>query len=150
VRRSRVALLLIALVAAVGLVAGCVESSDEEARTPEGASTAVNSALQTDSEGNTVTAPAATAPGGGGETTGGDDGGASGEVEAGLEVFAANCTSCHTDNGNQAGVGPQLAGAGLDAAAIETTVVNGRGIMPGGLVSGEDLANVVAYVESIQ
>lgn len=149
-RRSRVALLLIALVAAVGLVAGCVESSDEEARTPEGASTAVNSALQTDSEGNTVTAPAATAPGGGGETTGGDDGGASGEVEAGLEVFAANCTSCHTDNGNQAGVGPQLAGAGLDAAAIETTVVNGRGIMPGGLVSGEDLANVVAYVESIQ
>jgi cytochrome c551 len=150
VRRSRVALLLIALVAAVGLVAGCVESSDEEARTPEGASTAVNSALQTDSEGNTVTAPAATAPGGGGETTGGDDDGASGEVEAGLEVFAANCTSCHTDNGNQAGVGPQLAGAGLDAAAIETTVVNGRGIMPGGLVSGEDLANVVAYVESIQ
>jgi cytochrome c551 len=150
VRRSRVALLLIALVAAVGLVAGCVESSDEEARTPEGASTAVNSALQTDSEGNTVTAPAATAPGGGGETTGGDDGGASGEVEAGLEVFAANCTSCHTDNGNRAGVGPQLAGAGLDAAAIETTVVNGRGIMPGGLVSGEDLANVVAYVESIQ
>jgi cytochrome c551 len=152
VRRSRVALLLIALVAAVGLVAGCVESSEEDALTPEGASTVMNSALQTDSEGNTVTAPAATAPAGGGETTGGGGGedASGGDVEAGLEVFAANCTSCHTDNGNQAGVGPQLAGAGLDAATIETTVVNGRGIMPAGLVSGEDLTNVVAYVESIQ
>ncbi len=150
-RRSRVALLLIALVAAAGLVAGCVESSEEDAQTPSGASTVMNSALQTDSEGNTVTAPAATAPAGGGETTGGGGGDASGgDVEAGLEVFAANCTSCHTDNGNQAGVGPQLAGAGLDAATIETTVVNGRGIMPAGLVSGEDLTNVVAYVASIQ
>lgn len=72
-RRSRGALLLIALVAAAGLVTGCVESSEEEAQTPAGASTVANSALQTDSEGNTVTAPAATAPagGGGGETTGG-------------------------------------------------------------------------------
>jgi cytochrome c551 len=152
VRRSRGALLLIALVAAAGLVTGCVESSDEEAQTPTGASTVANSALQTDSEGNTVTAPAATAPadGGGGETTGGGGDDASGDVDAGLEVFAANCTSCHTDNGNQAGVGPQLAGAGLDAAAVETTVVNGRGIMPAGLVSGEDLDDVVAYVVSIQ
>lgn len=151
-RRSRVALLLIALVAAVGLVAGCVESSDEEAQTPSGASTVVNSALQTDSEGNTVTAPPVTAPADeGGETTGGGGGEEpTGDVDAGLEVFAANCTSCHIDNGNAAGVGPQLAGAGLDAATVETTVTNGKGIMPAGLVSGSDLDNVVAYVVSIQ
>lgn len=149
-RRSRVALLLIALVAAVGLVAGCVESDPEEAQTPSGASTVVNSALQTDSEGNTVTAPPVTVPADeGGETTGGGEE-STGDVDAGLEVFAANCTSCHTDNGLAAGVGPQLAGAGLDAATVQTTVTNGKGIMPAGLVSGTDLDNVVAYVVSIQ
>jgi cytochrome c551 len=147
------ALLIVVLVAAMGLVAGCVESSEEEAQTPTGAPTVANSAIQTDEEGNTVTAPAATAPpeepadtagGGGGEAPAGD-------AAAGQEVFATNCTACHVNNGQDAGgVGPQLAGAGLDAAAVETTVVNGRGAMPGGLVSGEDLENVVAYVVSIQ
>jgi cytochrome c551 len=146
------ALLIVVLVAAMGLVAGCVESSEEEAQTPTGAPTVANSAIQTDEEGNTVTAPTATAPpeepadtaGGGGEAPAGD-------AAAGQEVFATNCTACHVNNGQDAGgVGPQLAGAGLDAAAVETTVVNGRGAMPGGLVSGEDLENVVAYVVSIQ
>lgn len=151
VRRSRVALLLIALVAAVGLVAGCVESSEEDAQTPSDAPTVVNSALQTDSEGNTVTAPAVTPPAeGGGEAPGGGGEEGAGDAEAGLEVFATNCTTCHTDNGNAAGVGPQLAGAGLDAATVETTVANGRGIMPANLVEGTDLENVVAYVLSIQ
>ena len=149
------ALLIAALVAATGLVAGCVNSSEEEAITPAGASTAANSALQTDSEGKTVTAPAATAPpaagGGGTETAGGGGAAPSGDVDAGLEVFSANCTACHANNGQDpGGVGPQLAGLGIDAATIETTVANGRGIMPAGLVSGEDLQNVVAYVLSLQ
>ncbi|MGD9571400.1 MAG: cytochrome c [Thermoleophilia bacterium] len=148
---SRVALLLVALVAAVGLVAGCVESSEEAAQTPSDAPTVANSALQTDSEGNTVTAPPATVPAdGGGTDTAGGGGDAGGDAAAGLEVFAVSCTGCHTDNGNQAGVGPQLAGAGLDEPTIRTTVENGRGAMPAGLVSGTDLDNVVAYVLSIQ
>lgn len=154
VRRSWFVLLLVVAVV-MALAAGCVDSSEEAAQTPSGATTVGNSALQTDSEGNTVTAPAATAPaaggGGGGAQEGGDGGGGeAAQVEAGLQVFSQNCTTCHTDNGQQAGVGPKLAGLGLDEQTIRTTVQNGRGIMPAGLVSGEDLDNVVAYVLSIQ
>jgi len=155
VRRLWAALSLVALVAVLVLAAGCVESSEEDAQTPANAPTVGNSALQTDSEGKTITAPAATAPGGGGEeggaTGGGEGGGAEGDAAAGQEIFATTCTTCHLNNGQDAGgVGPQLAGAGLDEATIRTTVENGRGAMPGGLVSGADLDNVVAYVLSIQ
>ena len=152
--RLMVALTLVLLVVAALGLAGCVESSEEEAQTPSGASTIMNSAKQTDSEGKTITAPAATAPEGGGSETGGGEGGggeAAGDAAAGQQVFAANCTGCHLNNGQDAGgVGPQLAGAGLDDATIRTTVENGRGPMPAGLVSGTDLDNVVAYVLSIQ
>ena len=44
VRRLMVALSLVAVVAALGLAAGCVESSEEEAQTPATAPTVVNSA----------------------------------------------------------------------------------------------------------
>jgi mono/diheme cytochrome c family protein len=150
VRRLWAALSLVALVAALGLASGCVESSEEDAQTPATAPTVANSAAQTDSEGNFVTAPpaeggAATAPEGGGEEGGG------GDAAAGQEFFASTCTTCHLNNGQDAGgVGPQLAGAGLDEPTILTTVENGRGAMPAGLAQGEDLDNVVAYVLSIQ
>jgi mono/diheme cytochrome c family protein len=154
VRRLWAALSLVALVAALGLAAGCVESSEEDAQTPATAPTVPNSAVQTDSEGNFVTAPpaeggGATAPeGGGGEDAGGEGGG---DAAAGQEFFAATCTTCHLNNGQDAGgIGPQLAGAGLDGATIQTTVEEGRGAMPAGLAQGEDLDNVVAYVLSIQ
>lgn len=162
-RRLWAALSLVALVAALGLAAGCVDSSEEDAQTPTNAPTVANSALQTDSEGKTISAPSeggTTAPeGGGGEATEGggsaegEGGGeeAAGDAAAGEQFFASTCTSCHLNNGMDAGgVGPQLAGAGLDAATIQTTVENGKGAMPPGLASGEDLDNVVAYVVSIQ
>lgn len=75
---------------------------------------------------------------------------AAGDAAAGKVVFAANCTGCHTNNGTTAGVGPKLAGAKLTATRVRDQVINGGGPMPPGLVSGPDLANVVAYVESIQ
>jgi cytochrome c551 len=153
VRRLWAALSLVALVAAIGLAAGCVESSEEDAQTPTNAPTVGNTALQTDSEGNFVTAPAAdgapTAPEEGGG--GGGGGEAAGDAAAGEQIFASTCTGCHLNNGQDAGgVGPQLAGRGLDAEYVTTTVTNGRGAMPAGLVSGADLENVVAYVVSIQ
>jgi cytochrome c551 len=150
VRRLWAALSLVALVAALGLAAGCVESSEEDAQTPATAPTVANSAVQTDSEGNFVTAP----PSGAGKVPADverpEDGGA-GDAVAGEAVFASVCTTCHLNNGQDAGgVGPQLAGLGRDAASVTTTVTNGRGAMPAGLVSGADLENVVAYVVSIQ
>jgi mono/diheme cytochrome c family protein len=160
--RLMVALTLVVLaVAALGLV-GCVESSEEAAQTPTSASTVANSALQTDSEGKTITAPApagggAETGGGGAETGGGEAAGggggeaAAGDAAAGEQVFAANCTGCHLNNGQDAGgVGPQLTGIGWTEQQIHDQVVNGGGAMPGGLVSGEDLDNVVAYVVSLQ
>lgn len=153
-RRLWVALSLVAVIAAAGLLSGCVTSSDEDAQTPTNSPTVVNSAAQTDSEGKTITAPAATAPaggGGGGAESGGGGGEASGDVEAGLAVFQASCTGCHLGDGlEDGGVGPKLSGLGLTADAIETQIVNGKGAMPGGLVSGTDLDNVTAYVVSIQ
>jgi uncharacterized cupredoxin-like copper-binding protein len=57
------------MVAAVGLVSGCIDSSEKAAQTPTDAPTVINSAKQTDSSGKTITAPASTAPAGGGGST---------------------------------------------------------------------------------
>lgn len=144
-RRLWAILSLLAIVGALALAAGCVNSDEDEARTPDSAPTVPNSALQTDSQGNTITAPAATAP----PDTGGDQGG-EGDAAAGKTFFAATCTSCHLQDGNAAGVGPKLSGLGLTADRIRSQVENGGGGMPAGLASGTDLDNVVAYVLSIQ
>jgi mono/diheme cytochrome c family protein len=152
VRRSRVALIVVSLVAALSLITACGDSSEEDAQTPEGATTVANSALQTDSKGETVTAPASSTPAPAETDEAEPAPEASGDAEAGAAVFtAAGCAGCHLNNGNDAGgVGPQLAGAGLDEATVKTTVENGKGAMPAGLASGEDLDNVAAYVVSLQ
>jgi cytochrome c551 len=153
-----VSLLLVAAVAAIALT-GCVDSSQSEAETPSNATTVVNSALQTDSNGKTISAPASTspaAPSGGGASTSGaapSGGGAAvkGDVAAGKTFFAATCTACHMQDGMAAGgIGPKLAGSGFDAETIRHQVEVGGGPMPGGLATGTDLDNVVAYVLSIQ
>jgi mono/diheme cytochrome c family protein len=153
VRRHLAALSVVVLLAVLALAAGCIDSSEKAAQTPVSAPTVVNSAIQTDSAGKTVTAPAATAPAPKPTTTAAAGGGGGGDPAAGMQVFASTCTSCHLNNGMDAGgVGPQLKGAGLTAAVIDDTVTNGRPgtAMVGGLVSGADKANVEAYVLSLQ
>jgi len=143
-------LIIVSLVAALSLITACGDSSDEDAQTPEGATTVANSALQTDSDGQTVTAPATSVPA---ETEAETETEAAsgGDAAEGEQVFAASCTGCHLNNGNDAGgVGPQLAGAGLAEDTVKSVVENGQGAMPAGLVSGEDLDNVAAYVVSLQ
>ena len=150
-RRHLATLSVVVLLAVLALAAGCIDSSEKAAQTPATAPTVVNSAIQTDSAGKTVTAPTATAPAPKPTTTAA--GGGAGDAAAGMQVFASTCTSCHLNNGNDAGgVGPQLKGAGLTAAVIDDTVTNGRPgtAMVGGLVSGADKANVEAYVLSLQ
>jgi mono/diheme cytochrome c family protein len=154
VRRHLAALSVVVLVAVLAFAVGCVDSSEEAAQTPASAPTVVNSAAQTDSAGKTVTAPAATAPAP--APAGGADeppAAPAGDATAGMQVFAATCTSCHLNDGNDAGgIGPQLKGAGLTAAVIDDTVTNGRPgtAMVGGLVTGADKENVEAYVLSLQ
>ena len=72
-----------------------------------------------------------------------------GDVYRGEIVFERECASCHGTGGTGGGVGPRLQGSGLDAAAVTTAVQQGRGVMPAGLVSGQDEADVVAYVVSL-
>ncbi len=132
-----------------------MNSSEKDAQTPANSPTVANSAIQTNSKGETITAPASggggATSGGGASTAAGGGGGAEGDAAAGKTVFSANCTSCHMNDGLDAGgVGPKLAGLGLTADRISTQVQNGGGAMPGGLVSGDDLTNVTAYVLSIQ
>jgi len=71
-----------------------------------------------------------------------------GNPNRGAEVFGDECAGCHGDGG-EGGTGPRLVESGLDAETIATTIAQGVGIMPPGLVSGQDEADVVAYVVSI-
>jgi mono/diheme cytochrome c family protein len=158
-RGLTIAAAVISSVALIGVGAGCGDG-DSAAVTPEDATTIANNAPQTDSEGKTVPAPGQdtaqapdpdAAPADAGGADGAAAGGAAaGDVAAGKTVFEANCQGCHPAGGTQAGVGPQLSATALDAAGITNIVTNGQGAMPGGLVSGADLENVVAYVESLK
>jgi mono/diheme cytochrome c family protein len=148
-RGITIAAAVLSSVALVGIGAGC-GSSDSASVTPAEAETMANTAAQTDSQGKTVSAPAADGAASDGASAPPADGGAAGDVAAGKTVFEANCQGCHPAGGTQAGVGPQLSATQLDAAGITSTIQNGRGAMPAGLVSGTDLENVVAYVESIK
>lgn len=132
------------------IFAGCGGSGSSQAKTPKGASTVANSAVQTDSNGNTVStsaAPPTAAP----STT---PPAAAGDAISGKRLFQGRCQACHINGGLVSGFGPKLAGAGLDAATIQTTVRNGRGQMPawggGAPYSDKELGTIVAYILSIQ
>jgi len=73
---------------------------------------------------------------------------AAGDVANGEVVFARECSSCH-GAGGEGGVGPRLVDSGLGADAIAVAIEQGAGVMPPGLVSGDEQADVVAYVVSI-
>jgi mono/diheme cytochrome c family protein len=71
-----------------------------------------------------------------------------GDAARGEAIFATTCASCHGADAS-GGVGPQLAGSGVTADDVELVVATGRGVMPGGLVAGQDAADVAAFVASI-
>lgn len=77
----------------------------------------------------------------GGSVTAGNA--ASGEV-----VFGNTCAGCHGPGG-EGGTGPRLEGSGLTADDVTQRIRKGAGVMPAGLVTGQDEADVVAYVVSI-
>jgi mono/diheme cytochrome c family protein len=146
-------LVVIALVIAVLAVvaAGCSEPDEEAAITPETAETVINTAPQTDAKGNTV--PTKVGEVEAGDKAEGETEAGAGDVAAGEQVFSTGpCAGCHMGNGTEAGgVGPQLAGRGVNAQDIRTIVMNGRdGMPPQPTVTGADLDNVTAYVLSLQ
>ena len=74
---------------------------------------------------------------------------AAGDATRGETLFAENCAGCHGENGEGGGVGPTLAGSGVAREDAQATIENGSGIMPADLVSGQDLSDVLAYLEAI-
>ena len=72
-----------------------------------------------------------------------------GDVYRGETMFQRECAGCHGSGGQGGDVGPRLVGTGLDAATVTAAVEQGGGVMPAGLVSGREEADVVAYVVSI-
>lgn len=154
-RGITVAVAVISSAALIGIGAGCGGTDSSAASTPADATTIANYAPQTDSEGKTIPAPDAAPTADSGQAApsapeAGTSDASSGDVAAGKTVFEANCQGCHPAGGTQAGVGPQLSKSKLDAAQIKMQVMNGKGAMPGGLATGADLDNVVAYVVSIE
>lgn len=70
-------------------------------------------------------------------------------LERALMAFNRSCSSCH-GVGAVGGGAPRLAQKGLTDERIRTMVVNGGGGMPAGLVSGQALEDVIAYLRTLQ
>jgi mono/diheme cytochrome c family protein len=77
-----------------------------------------------------------------------DGGDARGDPYRGETIFQRECAGCHGDAG-VGGVGPALVDSELSAAEVSAAVQQGRGVMPAEIVSGQEQADVVAYVVSI-
>jgi cytochrome c551 len=71
-----------------------------------------------------------------------------GGAERGAVLFGESCAGCH-GRGGTGGTGPVLADSGLDADEIALAIEQGGGVMPPGIVTGQNQADVVAYVAEI-
>lgn len=97
---------------------------------------------------------------------GAQDGGKKGDAAKGKEVFDANCAICHNADSDEALVGPGLKNLfkwpphklsdGTEhkehtVEIIRNQIVNGGGAMApmGASVSGEDLENLLAYLQTL-
>lgn len=85
-----------------------------------------------------------------------DDGGSAaapaghGVADRGEQLFVVNCARCHGEGGTGGGIGPMLAGSGVSLQEARSAIENGRGVMPAGLVDGQDLEDVLAYLDTIR
>ena len=82
------------------------------------------------------------------------------DVAHGGQIFSANCAACHMGGGNVVNAERTLKQDALEAylanysagheAAIVYQVTNGKNAMPafGGKLSGTDIEDVAAYIES--
>ena len=71
-----------------------------------------------------------------------------GDATRGRTVFASNCAGCHGLDA-RGDFGPALRGSGISLVEARSVIRTGRGIMPAGIVSGTDEADVLAYLGTI-
>jgi mono/diheme cytochrome c family protein len=72
-----------------------------------------------------------------------------GDSARGAVIYAETCSSCHGEQGRNARVGPDLAGNPISLAGARAQIQNGGSAMPADLVRGQDLDDVLAYLETI-
>lgn len=72
-----------------------------------------------------------------------------GDAYNGQLIFEQTCSGCHGQGGEGGGVGPRLKDNPISLAQAKATIETGRGAMPGGLVSGRRLNDVLAYLATI-
>jgi mono/diheme cytochrome c family protein len=70
-----------------------------------------------------------------------------GDPVRGDQLFAENCATCHGERGEGGGVGPRLVGNDVSIDQARSTIENGSGVMPAGLVTGQGLEDVLAYLD---
>ena len=71
------------------------------------------------------------------------------DATRGEALFAEKCASCHGEAGAGGGVGPALAGSELTLSQARTKILDGGGVMPPRLVQGQDLEDVLAYLQFV-
>ena len=71
-----------------------------------------------------------------------------GGADPGAALFGDSCAGCH-GRGGTGGTGPVLVDSGLEREEIVAAIEQGPGIMPPGLVTGQNREDVVEYVLSI-
>jgi len=72
-----------------------------------------------------------------------------GDLERGRGLFAEKCAVCHGERGEGGGVGPRLVGSDLSLGQARATIENGSGVMPADLVAGQELEDVLVYLEFV-
>jgi mono/diheme cytochrome c family protein len=72
-----------------------------------------------------------------------------GDASNGRTVFSQKCAACHGQNGAGGGIGPKLAGTPIKLALAQARIDAGGGIMPAGLVHGQQERDVLAYLATI-
>jgi mono/diheme cytochrome c family protein len=70
-----------------------------------------------------------------------------GDPARGELVFAQTCATCHGEGGEGGSVGPRLVGNDVSTEQARSTIENGSGLMPPNLVTGQDLEDVLAYLD---
>jgi mono/diheme cytochrome c family protein len=73
----------------------------------------------------------------------------SGDPVRGEALYAEHCAGCHGEAGRNATVGPDLAGNPISLEDAQTQIETGSGVMPANLVEGQELEDVLAYLETI-
>ena len=66
----------------------------------------------------------------------------------GAVLFGEQCAGCH-GRGGTGGTGPILADSGVDEDEVVAAIEQGPGIMPAGIVTGQNQEDVVEYILSI-